>query len=85
MGSDMVSVCEEDCSSGSFLGVEVWDALVWSKSGRKAKRLGGGRLLGMGGRGAVLVRAGGNGGGGIVILWGLSSEGAGGGDGTGTV
>ena len=82
MGERAVSVCGEDCSSGAFLGLEVGNALVWSKSGRKAKRLGGGRLLGMGGRGAVLVRAGGNGGGGTVILWGLSSEGAGG---TGTV
>lgn len=55
------------------------DELVLSKSGRNAKRLGGGRLLGMGERRVVLVRAGGMGGGGTAILCGLSSDGAGGG------
>jgi len=74
-GERVVSVLGEETFSHSFL----WDELVSSKRGRKAKRLGGGRLLGMGGRGAVLVRAGGTGGGGTTMLCGLSSDGAGGG------
>ena len=53
-----------------------------SNSGRKAKRLGGGRLLRIGERGVVLVRTGGTGGGGTAILCGLNSDGAGGGGAT---
>lgn len=57
-------------------------AVVSSIRGRKAKRFGGGRLLGIGGRGVALVRGGGKGGGGTAMLCGLSSDGAGGGGGT---
>jgi hypothetical protein len=71
-----VSVWGEETSS--FL-LDEWDELVSSRRGRNAKRLGGGRLLGMGARGTVLVRAGGTGGGGTAILCGFSSDGAGGG------
>lgn len=50
--------------------------MVLSKRGIKAKRLGGGRLLGIGGIGLGVVRSGGSGGGGTAMLCGLSSGGS---------
>lgn len=47
--------------------------MVLSKRGIKAKRLGGGRLLGIVGIGLGVVRGGGRGGGGTAMLCGRSS------------